>query len=134
MSACEDSRAAEGICAAKTPPGASVAARRGKSAWWSERKSNAALAKIRFGGSVGIQSTMSCLTNRARGARVRAWSSIASDVSRPSECSIRVPGECQYPVLPLGDDGLAQNNFDPLRGGHERNGQRHSLIHPAPFR
>ena len=25
------------------------------------------------------------------------------------------PGECQYPVLPLGDDGLAQNNFDPLR-------------------
>ena len=28
---------------------------------------------------------------------------------RPSQ------GECQYPVLPLGDDGLAQNNFDALR-------------------
>ena len=73
----------EGICTAKTPPGASVAARRGKSALWSERKSNAPLAKTRFGGSEGAQSTMFCLTNRARGARVRASSSIASDVSRP---------------------------------------------------
>ena len=30
------------------------------------------------------------------------------------------PGECQYPVLPLGDDGLAQNNFDPLRADLHR--------------
>ena len=56
------------------------------------------VSRFRSHGSQGLLRFAHALDNLAAATR-----------RRPS------PGECQYPVLPLGDDGLAQNNFDPLR-------------------